>query len=271
MLQSRNPCVPSTSVCNGHDLLKHQPVVGGRKILQHRVRCNAVDSSSACDDTHSKRDAGLRRRQVLSLAVGTSALLASRAHAADLKAVVDGGVTVLVPTSAADNLGPAEKKALENNRRIQTQNNVPPDFPSFVRQGYDIKILADDYVVDDKGLIYKDIELGSGKQPVDGEEVTFDYVAYNENGARIDSSYNKGRPASTRLGINGLIPGFEMGIKSMQVGGKRRIVVSPELGPPVGPSTFFSAKQCEVFDVQLRAVRQCRRRQVAMFSDVVCE
>ncbi len=62
-----------------------------------------------------------------------------------------------------------------------------------------------------------------------------------------------------------------MGIKSMQVGGKRRIVVPPELGPPVGPSTFFSAKQCEVFDVQLRAVRQCRRRQVAMFSDVVCE
>ncbi len=60
------------------------------------------------------------------------------------------------------------------------------------------------------GLMWhgQDIELGSGKQPVDGEEVTFDYVAYNENGARIDSSYNKGRPASTRLGINGLIPGM---------------------------------------------------------------
>lgn len=65
--------------------------------------------------------------------------------------------------------------------------------------------------------------------------------------------------------------GFELGIKGMQVGGKRRIVVSPELGPPVGPSTFFSAKQCEVFDVQLRDVKSCRRRQVAMFSDVVCE
>lgn len=46
-------------------------------------------------------------------------------------------------------------QALTNNRRIQTQNNVPPDFPAFVRQGYDIKILADDYVIDDKGLIYK--------------------------------------------------------------------------------------------------------------------
>lgn len=57
----------------------------------------------------------------------------------------------------------------------------------------------------------------------------------------------------------------------MKVGGKRRLVVPPELGPPVGPSTFFSAKQCEVFDVELVAIRSCRRRQVAMFSDVVCE
>lgn len=40
----------------------------------------------------------------------------------------------------------------------------------------------------------------------------------------------------------------------MRPGGKRRIVVSPELGPPVGPSTFFSAKQFEVFDIELRQV-----------------
>lgn len=111
--------------------------------------------------------------------------------ATDPKAVIDGGVTTLVPTSTAESLNPAEKKvrgfqaesnspsrgghlherfsallhvsnkhhfflqALENNRRIQAQNNAPPDFPAFVRNGYDIKIMADDYVVDDKGLIYK--------------------------------------------------------------------------------------------------------------------
>ncbi len=67
------------------------------------------------------------------------------------------------------------------------------------------------------------------------------------------------------------LTGFEKGIRSMKVGGKRRLVVSPALGPPVGPSTFFSAKQCEVFDVELLDVKSCRRRQVAMFSDVVCE
>ena len=71
--------------------------------------------------------------------------------------------------------------------------------------------------------------------------------------------------------VHALRAGFELGIKTMQVGGKRRLVVPPELGPPVGPSTFFSAKQCEVFDVELVGVRSCRRRQIAMFSDVVCE
>lgn len=39
----------------------------------------------------------------------------------------------------------------------------------------------------------------------------------------------------------------------MRTGGKRRVIVPPELGPPVGPSTFFSAKQFEVFDVELLA------------------
>jgi hypothetical protein len=55
----------------------------------------------------------------------------------------------------------------------------------------------------------QDFETGSGGQPQDGQEVTFQYTAYNENGSRIDSSYSKGRPASTRLGINGLIPGAQ--------------------------------------------------------------
>ena len=58
-----------------------------------------------------------------------------------------------------------------------------------------------------QGCPQQDVAEGSGERPMDGQEVVFDYVAYNESGVRIDSSYNKGRPASIRLGINGLIPG----------------------------------------------------------------
>lgn len=60
------------------------------------------------------------------------------------------------------------------------------------------------------GLIYKDFKRGEGNEPVDGEQVTFAYTAYNESGGLIDSSYKQGRPAETRLGIQGLIPGMHV-------------------------------------------------------------
>lgn len=71
--------------------------------------------------------------------------------------------------------------------------------------------------------------------------------------------------------FSGHSPGFEEGIRTMRLGGTRRIVIPPELGPPVGPSTFFSAKQFEVFDVELLDVKDCTRRTIAFYSDVVCD
>ena len=123
-------------------------------------------------------------------------------------------------------------------------------------------------------------------------------ILQNESGRLIDTSFRKNRPAKVRLGANGLIPGCEKGLKSMRVGGKRRIVVPPEEGPPTGPNTFFSAKQWEIFgtlllstanlicksraflslllltspsaDIELLAARRCQREQRGMISRVVC-
>ncbi|GAB4823423.1 hypothetical protein N2152v2_010469 [Parachlorella kessleri] len=156
------------------------------------------------------------------------------------------GKTEVVPRAAVQEFTQAQKQVLQNNLRTQRQNNAPLDFPNFVREGYDMTIVADGYQVSPEGLIYKDFVEGQGELPVDGQEVTFDYTAYNESG-------------------------FELGIKTMRPGGKRRVVVPPELGPPTGPATFFSAKQFEVFDVELRTIKTCRRQQVGMFSNVVCE
>lgn len=170
-------------------------------------------------------------------------------------------------------LSELEAKAIENNQKIKQYNNAPAEFPTFVREGYDVKVITSPgFVTQDDGLVYKDFEVGAGPTPEDGQEVTFHYVAYNENGGTIDSTYRKNAPASTRLGINGMIPGFEEGLKGMREGGRRRVVVPPELGPPTGPATFFSAKQWEVFDIELIKIKNCSRVQSSfMSSTVVCE
>ncbi|PKA59445.1 Peptidyl-prolyl cis-trans isomerase FKBP20-2, chloroplastic [Apostasia shenzhenica] len=100
-----------------------------------------------------------------------------------------------------------EKRLLEQNKKIQEANNVPKDFPNFIR----------------KGLVYLDIQIGNGDCPKNGQQVTFHYIGYNESGRRIDSTYFQGSPAKIR---------FEEGIRDMRPGGKRRIVIPPELGPP---------------------------------------
>ncbi|KAK9273583.1 hypothetical protein L1049_018393 [Liquidambar formosana] len=164
-----------------------------------------------------------------------------------------------------------EKRLLEQNRRIQRENNAPEDFPSFVREGFQVNVVTtENYIKRDSGLIFWDIEAGKGDCPKDGQQVTFHYVGYNESGRRIDSTYLQGTPAKIRMGTNALVPGFEEGIRDMRPGGKRRIIIPPELGPPVGPSTFFSAKQFEVFDVELLSIQNCERRTIAFYSDVVC-
>lgn len=164
-----------------------------------------------------------------------------------------------------------EKRIVEQNKRIQRENNAPEDFPSFIREGFEVKVVApENYVRSESGLIFKDFEVGKGDHPKDGQQVIFHYIGYNESGRRIDSTYIQGAPAKVRLGTNGLVPGFEQGIVDMRPGGKRRIIIPPELGPPVGPSTFFSSKQFEVFDVELISVQDCQRRTIGFYSDVVC-
>ncbi|KAJ1694713.1 hypothetical protein LUZ63_011411 [Rhynchospora breviuscula] len=164
-----------------------------------------------------------------------------------------------------------ERRLLEQNKKIQQANNAPDDFPSFIREGFDVKVVtSENYIKRDSGLIYRDFEVGTGDCPKDGQQVVFHYIGYNESGRRIDSTYLQGAPAKIRLGNKTLVPGFEEGIRDMKPGGKRRIIIPPELGPPVGPSTFFSAKQFEVFDVELLQVQDCLRRTIGFYSDVVC-
>ncbi|GMY23086.1 peptidyl-prolyl cis-trans isomerase FKBP20-2, chloroplastic isoform X2 [Fagus crenata] len=124
--------------------------------------------------------------------------------------------TALFPTQSSSgktkNKSPFdEKRLLEQNKRIQKENNAPEDFPTFVREGFQVNVVTPENCTKrDSGPMYRDIE------------VTFHYVGYNESGRHIDSTYLQGSPAKIRLGNNALVPevyaGFEEGIRDL--GGK---------------------------------------------------
>ncbi|XP_040987803.1 peptidyl-prolyl cis-trans isomerase FKBP20-2, chloroplastic-like [Juglans microcarpa x Juglans regia] len=92
-------------------------------------------------------------------------------------------------------------------------------------------------------------------------QVTFHYVGYNESGRRIDSTYLQGSSAKIRLGNNALVPGEKKFILEII------LILSAFF---VGPSTFFSSKQFEVFDVELLSDHDCQWRTISFYSDVVC-
>lgn len=74
-----------------------------------------------------------------------------------------------------------------------------------------------------------DIEKGTGETADVGETVTVHYTGWLMDGTKFDSSLDRGTPFSFTLGERRVIPGWEQGVEGMQVGGKRELIIPPEL------------------------------------------
>lgn len=102
------------------------------------------------------------------------------------------------------------------------------------------------------GLQYFDIEPGRGPSPAAGTKVTVHYTGWLMNKTKFDSSLDNGKPFQFTLGAREVIAGWDEGVASMRVGGKRRLVIPANLAygqrgfPPVIPPNSTL-----VFDVQL--------------------
>ncbi|CAG9463604.1 unnamed protein product [Pedinophyceae sp. YPF-701] len=84
------------------------------------------------------------------------------------------------------------------------------------------------------GLEYIDIVEGSGPKAPNGFQVTAHYVAMTPAGNSFDDSVQKGTPYDIRVGAGQVIPGLDEGIRTMKVGGLRRLYIPGELGFPKG-------------------------------------
>lgn len=104
------------------------------------------------------------------------------------------------------------------------------------------------------GLKYRDCKVGTGATPKDGDSVTVNYSGYLLDGTKFDSSLNPGRqPFTFTLGMGQVIKGWDEGVATMKVGGKRKLIVPPTLGygdqgTPGGP---IPPNATLVFDVEL--------------------
>jgi peptidylprolyl isomerase len=79
------------------------------------------------------------------------------------------------------------------------------------------------------GLRITDLEVGTGAEAIAGQSVTVNYRGSLTNGKEFDSSYGRG-PFSFRLGGGQVIQGWDEGVAGMKVGGKRKLVIPPDLG-----------------------------------------
>ncbi len=82
----------------------------------------------------------------------------------------------------------------------------------------------------DSGLQHEDLTVGAGQPAKPGDMATVHYTGWLANGTKFDSSRDRNEPLSFRLGVGQVIKGWDEGVGTMRVGGKRKLIIPPDLG-----------------------------------------
>lgn len=115
-----------------------------------------------------------------------------------------------------------------------------------------------DEITTASGLKYTDVVVGTGATPQKGQTVSVHYTGTLENGIKFDSSYDHPgqQPLEFQLGTPGIIQGWNEGIATMKVGGKRKLTIPPALAyKNFGKPPLIPPNATLKFDVELMAVK----------------
>ena len=109
------------------------------------------------------------------------------------------------------------------------------------------------------GLKYTDTKAGDGATAASGNKVSVHYTGWLYNngakGAKFDSSVDRGQPFQFTLGAHQVIAGWDEGVAGMKVGGKRTLIIPPELGYGArGAGGVIPLNATLMFDVELLGV-----------------
>ncbi len=112
------------------------------------------------------------------------------------------------------------------------------------------------------GLQYQDLVVGAGPRPLFGQTVRLRYTGWTVDGTKFDGNQDGVKPAlELKLGQGEVIKGWEIGvgggrgIEAMRVGGKRKLVIPPELGYGSNPMGTIPPNSTLVFEVELIGIK----------------
>lgn len=110
------------------------------------------------------------------------------------------------------------------------------------------------------GLKYQDTVVGTGAEAKAGQQVQVHYTGYlddgGKKGTKFDSSVDRGQPFAFQLGAGMVIQGWDQGFQGMKVGGKRTLIIPPEMGYGArGAGGVIPPNATLIFDVELLGVK----------------
>lgn len=110
------------------------------------------------------------------------------------------------------------------------------------------------------GLQYRDEVVGTGPEPQAGQKVSVHYTGWLDDGGKpgkkFDSSRDRGTPFSFTLGAGQVIAGWDTGVATMKVGGKRTLIIPPDQGYGArGAGGVIPPNATLIFDVELLGAR----------------
>jgi FKBP-type peptidyl-prolyl cis-trans isomerase len=114
---------------------------------------------------------------------------------------------------------------------------------------------ADSGIATGSGLKYVDEVVGTGESPSPGRTVIVHYTGRLEDGTKFDSSVDRGQPFNFTIGVGKVIKGWDEGLMTMKVGGKRKLIIPPDLGYGARRAGQIPPNSTLIFEVELLGVR----------------
>lgn len=109
--------------------------------------------------------------------------------------------------------------------------------------------------IDTTGLKIEDLTIGTGPAVKNGDTVSINYVGTLPDGTKFDSSYDRGEPFETQIGVGAVIKGWDLGVVGMKVGGKRRLTIPPSLGYGDQQAGTIPPNSTLIFEVELMGIK----------------